>query len=129
MEAPFNPHDKLIKNLFKEAPLEKPSIDFSKKVMQQIEKTKMYQPYRPLISKKTWMGIAAVFILGLVWVYMNPSSSIYNEVNYNFAEQINLKNPFEGFSLSKTTTYAIGFMALFFFQIPVLKRILEKKYV
>ena len=129
MEELFNKQENIIKKLLKEAPMETPSKDFSKKVMQHIEKKNIYMPYRPLISKTAWLGIAALFIVGLVWVYYNPSSSAYNLDTRSLSEKVNLKNPFEGLHFSKTTLYAIGFMALFILQVPVLKRIVEKKFV
>mgnify|MGYP003133791662 CR=1 FL=1 len=129
MEAPFNKQDEIIKKLLQEAPLEKPSLDFSKKVMQQIEKQKASQSYRPLISKTAWGAIAAIFMLGLLWVYFNPASNMYDVGNLTFTEKLNIKYPFEGLTLSKTTAYAIGVMALFLLQIPFLKRILEKNHL
>lgn len=129
MEEPYNKQDEIIKKLLQEAPLEKPSLDFSKNVMQQIEKQKASLSYRPLISKTAWGAIAALFILGLLWVYFNPTSNIYDVGLISFTEKLNIKNPFEAFAFSKTTLYAIGFMALFLVQIPFLKRILEKKHL
>jgi len=128
MEAPFNKQDEIIKKLLQEAPLEKPSLDFSNNVMQQLEKQKASQTYRPLISKTAWGAIAVIFILGLLWVYFNPASNMYDVGNLTFTEKLKIKNPFEAFAFSKTTQYAIGFMVLFLLQIPFLKRILEKNH-
>ncbi len=128
MEEPYNKQDEILKKLIKEVPLEKPSLDFSKKVLQQIEMKKGNMAYRPLISKTAWTAIAAIFIFGIVWIYFNPASNMYDFATTSFSEKINIKNPFEGFALSTTTAYAIGFMALFFLQIPFLKRILEKNH-
>jgi hypothetical protein len=128
MEEPYNKQDEILKKLVKEVPLEKPSLDFATKVLQQIEKQKASNSYRPLISKTGWATITAIFILGIVWIYFNPASNMYNLATTSFSEKMNFKNHFEGFVLSKTTLYAIGFMALFLLQIPFLKRILEKNH-
>ena len=68
-------------------------------------------------------------MLGLLWVYFNPASNMYDVGNLTFTEKLNIKYPFEGLTLSKTTAYAIGVMALFLLQIPFLKRILEKNHL
>lgn len=128
MEEPYNKQDKILKKLFTEAPLDKPSLDFSKNVMNAIEKQKIRKLHHPLISKTAWITIATLFIIGLIWLYFNPSSSVYDVETLSLSEKLNLKNPFEGISFSKTTIYAIGFMALFLLQIPLLKRIVEKRY-
>ncbi|MCB0457809.1 MAG: hypothetical protein R2776_04860 [Flavobacteriaceae bacterium] len=129
MEELFNKQDAVLKKLLKEIPLEKPSLDFSKKVMLTIEKQKVGKTYRPLISKRVLLGIGAIFILSLVWLYFNPSSSMYSEEALSLSEKLNFKMPFNPITLSKTAIYAIGFMALFFLQIPFLKRIIEKNYL
>ncbi|MEZ4858791.1 MAG: hypothetical protein R2781_08270 [Flavobacteriaceae bacterium] len=74
-----------------------------------------------------WGAIVTVFMVGLVWVYYHPSSSLYQVEALSYTEKLSFRNPFEGFALSKTTLYAIGFMALFLLQIPFLKRIVEPK--
>ncbi|MEZ4778601.1 MAG: hypothetical protein R2786_04390 [Flavobacteriaceae bacterium] len=129
MEELFNKQDAVLKKLIKETPLETPSMDFSKKVMLHIEKQKVGKTYRPLISKTALLCIVVLFILSLVWLYFNPSSSMYSEEALSFSEKLNFRNPFEQITLSKTTIYAIGFMALFLIQIPFLKRIIERNYL
>ena len=125
MEEQFKKQDDILKKLLKESPLESPSVDFSKKVMQQIERKQEVKVYRPLISKTAWTAIAAVFLLSLVWIYYNPSSTV-SSTTLALQERVSFENPLKGFTLSKTTIYAVGFMALFLFQIPFLKRITER---
>ena len=125
MEEQFKKQDDILKKLLKESPLESPSVDFSKKVMQQIERKHEVKVYSPLISKTAWTAIAAMFLLSLVWIYYNPSSTV-SSTTIALQERINIENPLKGFTLSKTTIYAVGFMALFLFQIPFLKRITER---
>ncbi len=110
-------------------PLEQPSPDFTQKVMQQVLKRAAQNVYRPLISKEAWWIIAAMFIGGIVWLYFNPGSSLIPADSITWEQDITFKNPLDDLQLSKTAVYAIGFMALFLFQIPFLKRLMEKRYV
>ncbi len=128
MEERFNKQDKIIKVLIKETPLDMPSLEFSKKVMLQLHKKQERIIYKPLISNRAWGIIGTTFVVALVWLYFNPSSSMYVEKGFSFSDKLAFKNPFETITVSKTTLYAIGVMILFLFQIPFLKRMLEKKH-
>lgn len=122
-----------IEHLIKEADLHHPSIDFSKNVMGQIEALAEQKEmvYRPLISKKTWLIISVV--LALIFIALifltDEKGSILNRIDLSFLNFENLKNPLSGFTFHKTTLYGILFFAiLFFVQIPLLKRRIDRSF-
>ncbi len=129
MEKQFSREDASMKKWIKELPLEQPSPDFMQKVMAGVAHSAMKKPYQPLISRKVWVVIITLFILALLWIYFNPSSSIIDSEALSWDSQMQWNNPFEGMKIPKTAVYAIGFMALFLLQIPFLKRILDKSYI
>ena len=128
MEEPFNKQDRLVEQLLKELPLEKPSRDFTKNVMRHIEHKVTRTAYRPLIPKHLWWFIGLVFAAGLYWLYLNPATSLVDMKSYGLMDASNWKNPLENLQLPITAIYAISFMALFLIQIPFLKRLIDKSY-
>lgn len=128
MEEPFNKEDASIRKWIKETPLERPSPDFMQKVMRGVERSVAKKEYQPLIPPKAWFVIIILFVAGVSWIYINPSSSLIDLGTSTWKDQISVKNPFESLKVSRTMLYAIGFMALFLFQIPILKRIIDKNY-
>jgi hypothetical protein len=128
MEEQFNKQDELLKKLLKETPLDKPSPLFLQKVMQKVEATASKQAYQPLISKWGILAIVLSLMAGCLWLYFNPGSSLIDTNAISWRDKIQFSNPFENLKVSKTTVYAIGFMALFLLQIPILKRLIEKRY-
>lgn len=122
MEKPYNNEEELVKKMIKGLPLERPSSDFTQKVMQQVLRRSLKNSYQPLISKRAWLVIAMMFILGVLWLFYNPETSLIDSEALSWNDKLQFKNPFETIELSKTTVYAIGFMALFLLQIPFLKR-------
>ncbi len=131
MEERFNDMEHLVK----EAGLNHPSSSFSQNVMSQIKTMAVQKPivYKPLISKKAWIIITAV-LLGLVLVVAflsDPKTSVLNTIDLSFLsfKNINLNNPLSGFTFHKTTLYGILFLtALFFIQIPILKRRIDRSF-
>lgn len=109
-------------------PLEQPSSDFTQKVMQQVWKRAARSAYRPLISKTAWWIIGAIFLTGTLWLFYHPGTTLIDSNAISWKDQFQFNNPFEKLIVSKTTLYAIGFMALFVFQIPFLKRLMDKRY-
>lgn len=122
MEKPYNNEEELVKKMIKGLPLERPSSDFTQKVMQQVLRRSLKNSYQPLISKRAWLVIAMMFILGVLWLFYHPETSLIDSEALSWNNKLQFKNPFETIELSKTTVYAIGFMALFLLQIPFLKR-------
>jgi hypothetical protein len=127
MEKPSKNLDKLMHQLIKDAGVEKPSSGFKNRVMESIAAQSIPQKsYEPLISKRAWVAIALVIVVGIVIMYLLPSE---NSVMENLGVSLKFDVDFDlpKFQISKTFTYAIGFLALFLIQIPFLKRYLLGK--
>ena len=119
--------EKLVDKMMKDVSLEKPSFDFTDNVMSQVLNIKTSQAtvYKPLISKKVWflvfVGILSLVVFS-VFGTQTENSSWLSSFDFNVFDNIKIRNLFSGFSLSKTTMYAIvlfGFMVCA--QIPFLK--------
>ena len=129
MEEPFNKQDKILRDLLQESSLEKPSLDFSKAVMEKIQAKSPVTAYKPLISKRSWGWIALVFLIASVGLYFYPESNWIDLDRGFVVEKLSGTTTFfPNVEISKTTLYAVVFLALFFIQIPFLKRFLEKNY-
>lgn len=123
--------NKYVNKIIKEADLETPSIDFSKKVMKKIEnKTIVLSPQKPIISSKFFIVIAAV-IVGVLFVVNNSESSL----NYTLSELIDfsLFKSFGGYfgaiKFSKTFIISWGFFAIFAsIQMFAIKKYYKKIY-
>ncbi|MCB7481350.1 hypothetical protein [Christiangramia sediminis] len=126
MEKQFNREDELIKRLLNEAGPEKPSADFKNRVMKTVEaRNAKIRPYEPLISKTGWLSIAAIIFIsmsGLSFLYADVSFSNY--LNFDFPYLMDMPK----IDLSRTMQIAFGFVALFFLEIPFLKRFLDREY-
>ena len=115
--------ESLARKLIKEAGLEKPSSNFSVNVLYAIEKRKAVVEFKPLLSKKLLIGLAFLMASSLlVLFFMTTGFSLQLHLNYfNFPS-------FPQVEFSRNMLYAIGFVSLFFLQIPVLKSLLEKQF-
>ncbi len=121
-----------IKHLVKEAGVDHPSSDFLKNVMQSVEiSSKKALVYKPLISKKIWFVIGLI-IVGLLFILPFLSQgkvSIIDTIDFSFLNLKRINNPLSGFTFHKTTTYGMLFLAiLFFVQIPLLKRRIDRNF-
>ncbi len=126
MEKQFNREDELIKKLLNEAGTEKPSADFKSRIMQKVEaRNAEIKPYVPLISKTGWTSIVVISVLSLAGLsYLYADISLFNHFNFGFSYFKNIPE----INLSITMQYAIAFIALFFLQVPFLKRFLDREY-
>jgi hypothetical protein len=123
MEKPSKNIEKITQDWVREAGLEQPSSAFVQNVMDAIEKRSATQKvYRPLISRRGWGMVAAVFVVGVALLYLFPIGEVSYFNDLKLAEVSSIKNPFAGLEVSKTMVYGIGFLALFLVQIPFLKR-------
>jgi hypothetical protein len=115
------------KQLVKEAGLSKPSVDFTKRVMEVVAaKSSIQEVYQPLISKRVWGVLAGVMAICLVLLFVIP---IGNEPLFGTLEMHKYMNfSIPELKLSKTMLYALGCTALFLVQIPFLKHYLGKQY-
>ncbi|MCK8522012.1 hypothetical protein M0D21_10565 [Aquimarina sp. D1M17] len=121
-----------IQKLVKEAGLENPSPSFLSNVMNQVETSvsKDTIVYKPLISKKGWIIVLLTVsvLIGALFLLYN-GESVFNKVNFPFDYFIKFENPLSGINFTKTTTYAIVFLALLFFvQIGFLKKRIDKNF-
>ena len=127
MDKPSRKEELFTKKIVKEAGLSKPSFDFTQRVMAVVSAQKATQNiYQPLISKRTWAIVAATAIICLFFILLIPieNESFFSALKLHERLQFSLPQ----LELSKTLTYAIGFMALFLLQIPFLKNYLGKQY-
>lgn len=99
--------EKLIDKMLENQKLEKPSFDFTSKIMQQIELSEKSQPivYKPLLSKNTMVVIciliASIFVISTLSPTNTSTSKWMIYVNYSSIFKINT-------SFSKTAMYCIS---------------------
>jgi len=128
MEKQSKNIEQITKRIIKEGGLHQPSPNFLSNVMEAIETQSISQSivYKPLISKTMWTILFAITVLMLVLLFVFPVTPLFSQ--FTIPEGFNFKFNFPEIHLSKTTIYGVGFLALFFLQIPFLKRQLEKSY-
>ncbi|MEL6812266.1 MAG: hypothetical protein AAFP76_13130 [Bacteroidota bacterium] len=123
MEKPSKDIQEFTRKWVEEVGVEQPSPNFVNNVMKQIEmNTSMAKQYKPLVSKRTWLVVAAIVMAGIALVYIFPSSEPAYLQAMLQEEIPRIKSPFVGMEVSKTLVYGIGCLALFLIQIPFLKR-------
>ena len=126
MEKQFNKEDRLMKRLLNEAGTEKPSADFKNRIMMKVEaRNTVIKPYEPLITRSGWWTIAAI-----VAVVMTGLFSLHSDISFTGYLDFEFPHLFDvpKINLSRTMQYAIAFVALFFLQIPFLKRFMDREY-
>lgn len=125
MEKQFNREEELMKKLLNEAGTESPSADFKNRLMMAIENRKAVITYKPLIPKFVWYIVAASLVLAVVTLYM-----MYADVSLSWSFDFRIPQFIElpSIRLSETMQYAIAFVALFFLQIPFLKKFMDRQY-
>lgn len=127
-----------IERLVKEAGLDTPSVTFLSEVMCSIENTRSYKEkvYTSLISRNSWIVIIAslICLVCLALLIPNTEKSIFSEIYFSLFDSIKfnsvkVSNPFLDFKFYKATLYGVVFLAiLFFIQIPILKRRIDKNF-
>lgn len=125
MEKQSNREEELLRKLLNEAGNEKPSADFKSNIMTAVRQAAAPIPeYKPLIPQAVWIGIIGVVITSIAALYyINSDFSIDPAANFRFP-----KYTLPELHFSKTMQYAIAFVALFFLQIPFLKKFLDRQY-
>src|SRR6187551_2794563 len=108
--------EKIVEKLMQETSLEKPSPDFTTKVMFQAyaADTGTTTLYKPLISKRAWFIIFGIIFFLLVFLVSkgNAQSDVWlNLINIG---EINNKfiNSFTGFKFSAITIYSVVLSAI-----------------
>jgi len=129
-----NKIDQLLKQVNKDALLEKPSHDFTAKIMKRVHETPALTPtvqYTPLISKKTGIIIALLIVGCLGYVWLNNPSDLGWLPKVAF-DKISIPSFFEQFkqlNISKTMIYALSFLGgMLLIQITWLKINHDKKW-
>lgn len=113
--------EKLANTIMKDSKLEKPSLDFTAKVMSQVMTTKTSEiyVYKPLIPKYVFILIFGCIIILFFFLKPQTDNSV-NIVNNSIFHYINRTSLF---SFSKITVYSVGITTLFLFiQISFLKK-------
>ena len=123
-------YENLVDKVMAESGLQKPSADFTSKIMSQvlaIEKNKSIV-YKPLISKPVWFVIFGCLIafIGYVVFAWNKATD-YDLMSTLYYSKIDNLVPV--FQFSKSTSYAVFIVVLMLLiQIPLLKNYYDKRY-
>ncbi len=123
--------EKLVAKMMNEIPLEKPSFDFTSKVMAQVlaNKTNDITTYKPLISKPLLILIFGSFFILFGYCIINGNTESSNEWfdSINLSQYYN-NRLFLGLKFSKITAYAVLLSTLMLFlQIPLLKNHFDRQ--
>ena len=134
MIDPTDQHlNELTKKIIGETSLEQPSLDFTTNVMAQVEMTsEKIIAYKPLISKKGWLAIVALFFMGIVFAFYGDfnGNGWFDSINLDYSVLTDNKftELISSITLSSTAIYAIVFFGLLFFvQISYLKNYHSKQ--
>jgi len=126
MEKQSKNIEQITKNIIKEGGLHQPSPNFLSNVMETIEVQKLNESivYKPLISKNMWLVLAVFLGVVAILLFLFP---VFSETS--LLSQLVIPEEYKftlpELHLSKITIYGIGFLSLFLFQIPFLKRQLD----
>lgn len=122
--------DAFLKKQIQEMPLESPSKDFTSNLMSVLEEeTSRSTQYVPLISKKIWIGIAALIAAIFFIPFREQKGSLLDKVPLDLSFLDSIKMPtLEGFTISSVALYAIFFFTLMIFaQIFYIKGYFNKR--
>ena len=120
--------EKLVDTIMKNSKLEKPSLDFTAKIMSQVLTTKTSEVYvyKPLISKYVFILVLGCLIA--LFFYLKPQTD--NSINRLSDSLFYNINRIALFSFSKITVYSVGIATLFLFiQISFLKKHFDNHFV
>ncbi|MDQ8011358.1 MAG: hypothetical protein REI96_02830 [Flavobacterium nitrogenifigens] len=124
--------EQLIEKMMADEKLQSPSIDFTSKIMAnvQILEEKKLKAYKPLISKPIWILIGlAVVALVIYASFFSVSETDFkiDEVGKLYSDRIS--TAFSGTHLSKNILYAILIVPIMILvQVGILKNYFDKKY-
>jgi hypothetical protein len=124
--------EKLVERMLQEVEPDKPSIDFTTKVMADalaLNKNRS-MVYEPLLSRRTWilifLGIITVFIYSYITIGATPSGFNLNFTVFNLDR---LEKILPSVQISSVTGNVILFAALMvLIQILFLKKYLDKRF-
>ncbi|MUP44194.1 hypothetical protein E0K83_00355 [Gramella sp. BOM4] len=126
MEKQFNREEEMMKKLLNDAGIKAPSADFKNRIMGIVEQRNVaISPYKPLIPKFVWFILAGCILSAVIGLYLMSANVSWNwSLDFRVPEFIEIPS----IRLSETMQYAIAFIALFFLQIPFMKRFLDRQY-
>ncbi len=118
------PEEEFFKKIIQEAGREKASPDLYRNVISAIEsKQASTLVYKPLISRNVWIAVVLVISLSIFGLFLMTTDFSMNW-NFGFMNYISVPK----INLSSTMLYAIGFISLFFLQIPFLQNYMRSQY-
>ena len=127
--------DEFVGKLLRENPIESPSLNFTSKIMEQVETMPQNElfTYRPLISKYVWAGIGLFLFIGsLLVVFGSVEMETSLSGLMNIDEQINfdlLKN-LPHINMPNTLVYGVlGFSFFACIQIVLIKHQFDKRFI
>lgn len=113
--------DSFTKKYINELEGEKPTIDFTKNIMDTIlqqEDSKIYKA-TPLISKKVWMLLLGVLSASIFYISKGKSVTWDKIPGVNFGKlpkvSVQLPNLFDNITISNTMLYAVFFFTILVF--------------
>lgn len=122
--------EKFVDKVMKELVIERPSIDFTSKVMAQVISTKKSEisTYQPLISNYVWLIILGSFLTLVFFLITNGDTSTNSWIG-SLDLSVFSNNIFSKVKFSKITFYAVLLLTLMFYiQIPLIKNQIDKQY-
>jgi len=124
--------DSFAKKQIKELNLDSPSKGFTNAIMNAIEamETKKATIYQPLISKKVWLGIAALIVAVFFIPFQTQEGSVFKKItiDFSFLDSVNTSGLFDGLAVSSATFYAVLlFSIMIFVQIFYIKGYFSKR--
>ena len=125
--------DAFARKYIKEIPNEKPSIDFTKTLMENIleEKSSSVFVSKALISKKVWVLIFGLFAAAIFIPFkqMKETAIKLPELDFSFFDKIQMPNLLASFSVSNTVLYSLFFLGLMIMaQVIFLKGYFDKRF-
>jgi hypothetical protein len=130
--------DKAIENfvnkVMQNTVLESPAVDFTSQVMSQVEifQSREITAYKPLISKRIWSVIGFAILATCFYLFLNTPSietSWLNSFNFDGITNNSITQALSSFTISKTLTYTIGFLAFMIcVQVTFLKHHFDKRF-
>lgn len=124
--------DAFLKKQIQEMPLESPSQNFTSNIMDILndERVSVKIQYKPLISKKIWLAVAAVIVAVVFIPFQKKEGGLLEKVtlDFSFLEKVSFSGLLDGVSVSTTAFYGLLFFAMMILiQITYLKAYVNKK--
>lgn len=124
--------DAFAKKYVKEIKAEKTASDFTSNLMSKINALEVKTVYKsvPLISKKVWFALVAIFLALLIIPFGATNSGVLNlpKLDISFLSKFQISGLLEMVSVSNTVFYTFLFFGIMIFvQIVFLKNHFDKK--